>query len=204
MQLRKCCNHPYLFLDAYMPLDARERVRAAGKFDLLDHLLPKLKASGHRILLFSQMTKMLDMLEDWLTQLGFVFMRLDGTTKTEDRDVLLRDFNAPDSPYFIFLLSTRAGGLGLNLQTADTVIMFDSDWNPQADSQAEDRAHRIGQKSQVRVFVLVTMGTIEEEIQKRAQSKRGLDGKVIQAGMVRVILPVVSSAPEMWGVACSF
>jgi SWI/SNF-related matrix-associated actin-dependent regulator of chromatin subfamily A protein 2/4 len=183
MQLRKCCNHPYLFLDAYMPLDARERVRAAGKFDLLDHLLPKLKASGHRILLFSQMTKMLDMLEDWLTQLGFVFMRLDGTTKTEDRDVLLRDFNAPDSPYFIFLLSTRAGGLGLNLQTADTVIMFDSDWNPQADSQAEDRAHRIGQKSQVRVFVLVTMGTIEEEIQKRAQSKRGLDGKVIQAGM---------------------
>ena len=108
---------------------------------------------------------------------------LDGTTKTEERGTLLQQFNAPDSPYFMFLLSTRAGGLGLNLQTADTVILFDSDWNPQMDQQAEDRAHRIGQKKEVRVFVLVSVGSIEEEILERAKSKMGIDAKVIQAGL---------------------
>lgn len=183
MQLRKCCNHPYLFLDDYVPTDPEELVRAAGKFELLDHLLPKMRASGHRVLLFSQMTKVIDLLQTYLEDCGYMYMRLDGATKTTDRDAMIKDFNAPNSPYFIFLLSTRAGGLGLNLQTADTVVMFDSDWNPQMDAQAEDRAHRIGQKGQVRVFVLVSVGTIEEDIQKRAQSKRGIDQKVIQAGM---------------------
>ncbi|GBG79414.1 hypothetical protein CBR_g29561 [Chara braunii] len=184
MQLRKCCNHPYLFLEG---MDHRPRtdeiVRSSGKFELLDRLLPKLKLAGHRILLFSQMTRLMDVLEDYLEMRGFRYLRLDGNTKTEDRGVLLKKFNAPDSPYFMFLLSTRAGGLGLNLQTADTVILFDSDWNPQMDQQAEDRAHRIGQKKEVRVFVLVSVGSIEEEILERAKSKMGIDAKVIQAGL---------------------
>ena len=110
-------------------------------------------------------------------------LRLDGSTKADERGTMLEDFNAPDSDYFLFMLSTRAGGLGLNLQTADTVIMFDSDWNPQADLQAEDRAHRIGQKKEVLVLVLVTAGTIEEAILDKAKQKREIDAKVIQAGM---------------------
>lgn len=185
MQLRKCCNHPYLFLEGqdYDPRSRDELIRSSGKFELLDRLLPKLQKTGHRVLLFSQMTRLMDILEDYLEWHGFKFLRLDGTTKTEERGILLREFNAPDSPYFMFLLSTRAGGLGLNLQTADTVILFDSDWNPQMDQQAEDRAHRIGQKKEVRVFVLVSVGSIEEEILERAKSKMGIDAKVIQAGL---------------------
>lgn len=158
-------------------------VRASGKFELLDRLLPKLRRAGHRVLLFSQMTKLMDILQAYLKLHDFKFLRLDGTTKTEQRGTLLKEFNAPDSPYFIFLLSTRAGGLGLNLQTADTVIIFDSDWNPQMDQQAEDRAHRIGQKKEVRVFVLVSVGSIEEVILERAKQKMGIDAKVIQAGL---------------------
>lgn len=125
----------------------------------------------------------MDILEIYLTLNDFKYLRLDGTTKTEQRGALLKQFNAPDSPYFMFLLSTRAGGLGLNLQTADTVIIFDSDWNPQMDQQAEDRAHRIGQKKEVRVFVLVSVGSIEEVILERAKQKMGIDAKVIQAGL---------------------
>lgn len=160
-----------------------EIVRASGKFELLDRLLPKLQRAGHRVLLFSQMTKLLDVLEVYLQMYNFKYMRLDGSTKTEERGRLLADFNKKDSEYFMFLLSTRAGGLGLNLQTADTVIIFDSDWNPQMDQQAEDRAHRIGQKNEVRVFVLVSVGSIEEEILDRAKQKMGIDAKVIQAGL---------------------
>eukprot|EP00899_Mesostigma_viride_P007477 jgi/Mesvir1/16730/Mv15115-RA.2 len=188
MQLRKCCNHPYLFFDYHeylasgtVPRD--ELVRASGKFELLDRLLPKLKATGHRVLLFSQMTKVMDLMEQYLALRGMSYLRLDGTTKTEERGEMLADFNAESSEYFIFLLSTRAGGLGLNLQSADTVILFDSDWNPQMDQQAEDRAHRIGQRKEVRVFVLVSVGSIEEVILERAGSKLGIDAKVIQAGM---------------------
>ncbi|MQM07152.1 hypothetical protein Taro_039984 [Colocasia esculenta] len=183
MQLRKCCNHPYLFVGEYNMWRKEEIVRASGKFELLDRLLPKLQKSGHRVLLFSQMTRLIDILEIYLQLHEFKYLRLDGSTKTEDRGVLLKQFNAPDSPYFMFLLSTRAGGLGLNLQTADTVIIFDSDWNPQMDQQAEDRAHRIGQKKEVRVFVLVSTGSIEEEILERAKQKMGIDAKVIQAGL---------------------
>eukprot|EP00897_Mesotaenium_endlicherianum_P001443 jgi/Mesen1/1326/ME000013S00815 len=185
MQLRKVCNHPYLFLDrlGYEPAQRAELVRASGKFLLLDRLLPKLRAAGHRILLFSQMTRLMDVLEDFLEWRGFRYLRLDGNTKTEERGELLRRFNADGSDVFMFLLSTRAGGLGLNLQTADTVILFDSDWNPQMDQQAEDRAHRIGQKKEVRVFVLVSVGSIEEEILERAKTKMGIDAKVIQAGL---------------------
>ncbi|CAA0812268.1 Probable ATP-dependent DNA helicase CHR12 [Striga hermonthica] len=183
MQLRKCCNHPYLFLGDYFLQRSEEIVRASGKFELLDRLLPKLHRAGHRVLLFSQMTKLMTILGDYLSLKGYQFLRLDGTTSTGDRGELLKQFNAPDSPYFIFLLSTRAGGLGLNLQTADTVIIFDSDWNPQMDQQAEDRAHRIGQKKEVRVFVLVSVGSIEEVILERAKQKMGIDAKVIQAGL---------------------
>ncbi|KAM0882918.1 hypothetical protein ACQ4PT_031959 [Festuca glaucescens] len=183
MQLRKCCNHPYLFVEQYNMYQREEIVRASGKFELLDRLLPKLHRAGHRVLLFSQMTKLLNILEVYMQMYNFKYMRLDGSTKTEERGKLLADFNKKDSEYFIFLLSTRAGGLGLNLQTADTVIIFDSDWNPQMDQQAEDRAHRIGQKNEVRVFVLVSVGSIEEEILDRAKQKMGIDAKVIQAGL---------------------
>ncbi|XP_015888043.3 probable ATP-dependent DNA helicase CHR12 isoform X1 [Ziziphus jujuba] len=184
MQLRKCCNHPYLFvMGDYNIFRKDEITRASGKFELLDRLLPKLRRAGHRVLLFSQMTRLMDILEVYLQLHDFKYLRLDGSTKTEERGTLLKQFNAPDSPYFMFLLSTRAGGLGLNLQTADTVIIFDSDWNPQMDQQAEDRAHRIGQKKEVRVFVLVSVGSIEEVILERAKQKMGIDAKVIQAGL---------------------
>lgn len=184
MQLRKCCNHPYLFVGDYnIWAKKEEMVRASGKFELLDRLLPKLRKAGHRVLMFSQMTRLMDILEVYLQMNEFKYLRLDGSTKTEERGTKLKQFNAPDSPYFMFLLSTRAGGLGLNLQTADTVIIFDSDWNPQMDQQAEDRAHRIGQKKEVRVFVLVSVGSIEEVILERAKQKMGIDAKVIQAGL---------------------
>ena len=197
VQLRKVCLHPYLFLEGLgtggggggggggddPPFDAGEAVRASGKLAALDDVLPKLAATGHRVLLFSQMTKALDIVGAYLAAAGYAHLRLDGSTKTEDRARLLAEFNAPGSPHFLFLLSTRAGGLGLNLQTADTVIMFDSDWNPAADAQAEDRAHRIGQTRDVVVLVLAAAGTIEEAVLDRAAAKRALDAKVIQAGM---------------------
>lgn len=184
MQLRKCCNHPYLFVVGdYNMWRKEEIIRASGKFELLDRLLPKLHRAGHRVLLFSQMTRLMDILEVYLQLHDFKYLRLDGSTKTEERGTLLKKFNAENSPYFMFLLSTRAGGLGLNLQSADTVVIFDSDWNPQMDQQAEDRAHRIGQKKEVRVFVLVSVGSIEEVILERAKQKMGIDAKVIQAGL---------------------
>ena len=133
MQLKKICNHPYLFCDddTIDGLPDDWLIRASGKFAFLANVLPKLLATGHRVLLFSQMTRALDYLEDLLDYIRVRFLRLDGTTKAEDRQEKLEQFNEKDSPYGCFLLSTRAGGLGLNLQTADTVIIFDSDWNPQ-------------------------------------------------------------------------
>merc|ERR1719468_369525 len=128
------------------------------------------------------MTSLMTILEDYLNWRGHKYLRLDGTTKSDDRGQMLKEFNSPDSEYFIFLLSTRAGGLGLNLQTADTVVIFDSDWNPHQDLQAQDRAHRIGQKKEVRILRLITAKSIEESILARAQYKLDIDGKVIQAG----------------------
>ena len=127
------CNHPYLLIsDDHLANLPREMIwRSSGKFELLERILPKLKALGHRVLIFSQMVQLMNLLEDFLNLLGHAHLRLDGTTKGEERGELIRRFNAPDSPYFIFMLSTRAGGLGLNLQSADTVVLFDSDWNPQ-------------------------------------------------------------------------
>lgn len=124
----------------------------------------------------------MDIMEDFLRMKDLKYMRLDGSTKTEERTEMLNAFNAPDSDYFCFLLSTRAGGLGLNLQTADTVIIFDTDWNPHQDLQAQDRAHRIGQKNEVRILRLITTDSVEEVILERAMQKLDIDGKVIQAG----------------------
>jgi hypothetical protein len=145
-------------------------------------MLPKLKQAGHRILMFSQMTKVMDLLESYCSMRGFWSLRLDGQTSPEDREQRMFRFNAYDSPYFIFLLSTRAGGLGLNLATADTVILFDRDWNPMMDAQAQDRAHRIGQKNEVRVFTLLTNSPIEEKILARAQEKFHMAKMVVEAG----------------------
>ncbi|XP_076289719.1 ATP-dependent helicase brm isoform X3 [Lasioglossum baleicum] len=195
VQLRKLCNHPFMFQaieEKYCEhvgtqgsgvITGPDLYRASGKFELLDRILPKLKATNHRVLLFCQMTQLMTIMEDYLNWRGFMYLRLDGTTKAEDRGDLLKKFNDPGSEYFLFLLSTRAGGLGLNLQAADTVIIFDSDWNPHQDLQAQDRAHRIGQKNEVRVLRLMTVNSVEERILAAARYKLNMDEKVIQAGM---------------------
>ncbi|KAF7250501.1 putative global transcription activator SNF2L2 [Varanus komodoensis] len=194
MQLRKICNHPYMFQhieESFAEhlgysngvINGAELYRASGKFELLDRILPKLRATNHRVLLFCQMTSLMTIMEDYFAFRNFAYLRLDGTTKSEDRAALLKKFNEPNSQYFIFLLSTRAGGLGLNLQAADTVIIFDSDWNPHQDLQAQDRAHRIGQQNEVRVLRLCTVNSVEEKILAAAKYKLNVDQKVIQAGM---------------------
>lgn len=215
MQLRKLCNHPFVFEqveDQMNPSKTNNDLlwRTAGKFELLDRMLPKFKATGHRILMFFQMTQIMNIMEDFLRLRGMEYLRLDGSTKSDDRSELLGKFNDPGSPYFCFLLSTRAGGLGLNLQTADTVIIYDSDWNPHQDLQAQDRAHRIGQKNEVRILRLISSNSVEEKILERAQYKLDMDGKVIQAGrfdnkstneerdaMLRTLLDTAETAEEM-------
>ena len=138
--------------------------------------------SGSRVLIFTQMTRILDILEDYCWFRGWKYCRIDGQTAHEDRDRQIQEYNEENSEKFIFMLSTRAGGLGINLYTADIVILYDSDWNPQADLQAMDRAHRIGQKKQVRVFRMVTENTVDEKIVERAGIKLRLDRMVIQQG----------------------
>ncbi|KAI4185235.1 MAG: hypothetical protein L6R41_004239 [Letrouitia leprolyta] len=187
MQLRKLCNHPFVFEEVETQMNPDKLTndllwRTAGKFELLDRVLPKFFATGHRVLMFFQMTQIMNIMEDFLRLRGMQYLRLDGGTKSDDRSELLAQFNAPNSPYFCFLLSTRAGGLGLNLQTADTVIIYDSDWNPHQDLQAQDRAHRIGQKNEVRILRLISSNSVEEKILERANYKLDMDGKVIQAG----------------------
>ncbi|NXE48262.1 SMCA1 protein, partial [Casuarius casuarius] len=183
MQLRKCCNHPYLF-DGAEPgppyTTDTHLITNSGKMLVLDKLLAKLREQGSRVLLFSQMTRLLDILEDYCMWRGYEYCRLDGQTPHEEREEAIDTFNAPNSSKFIFMLSTRAGGLGINLATADVVILYDSDWNPQVDLQAMDRAHRIGQKKPVRVFRLITDNTVEERIVERAEIKLRLDSIVIQ------------------------
>lgn len=149
---------------------------------LLHKLLPKLKDKGSRVLIFCQMTRVLDILEDYFRYVGHEYCRIDGSTDGEKRDAQMDEFNEPGSTKFAFLLSTRAGGLGINLATADTVILYDSDWNPQVDLQAMDRAHRIGQTKPVQVFRFITEGTVEEKIIERADRKLFLDAAVIQQG----------------------
>uniref|UniRef100_A0A8C6L879 SWI/SNF related BAF chromatin remodeling complex subunit ATPase 2 n=1 Tax=Nothobranchius furzeri TaxID=105023 RepID=A0A8C6L879_NOTFU len=194
MQLKKICNHPYMFQhieESFAEhlgypngiISGPDLYRASGKFELLDRILPKLQATSHRVLLFCQMTSLMTIMEDYFGYRNFQYLRLDGTTKSEDRAALLKKFNEEGSQYFVFLLSTRAGGLGLNLQAADTVVIFDSDWNPHQDLQAQDRAHRIGQQNEVRVLRLCSVNSVEEKILAAAKYKLNVDQKVIQAGM---------------------
>eukprot|EP00741_Cyanophora_paradoxa_P006100 tig00000983_g5915.t1 len=186
VELKKCCNHPYLVAPPeqvssdYANDWVGALIRSSGKMILLDKLLKRLKETGHRVLIFSQMVKMLNILSDYLTARGYKFQRLDGTMRGDMRQQCMEHFNAPGSDDFCFLLSTRAGGLGINLATADTVIIYDSDWNPQNDLQAEARAHRIGQKNVVNIYRFVTSTSVEEDILERAKRKLVLDHVVIQ------------------------
>jgi ATP-dependent DNA helicase len=186
MQLRLACNSPHNFFnpwsaDSGLPVD-ETLVTASGKMLLLDRLLPALFARGHKVLIFSQFKTSLDILEDYARDLrGWNVCRIDGSVSQVERRDQIKEFN--ENPGFkLFILSTRAGGQGINLASADTVILFDSDWNPQQDLQAQDRAHRIGQTRPVVVFRLATKGTVEEKLLLDADAKRRLEKIVIKKG----------------------
>jgi SWI/SNF-related matrix-associated actin-dependent regulator of chromatin subfamily A member 5 len=199
MQLRKCCNHPYLFDGAEPgpPFTTDEHlVFNSGKMIVLDKMLAKFRADGSRVLIFLQMLRLLDILEDYCYLRDYEYCRIDGLTTHEDRIEAIDQYNAPNLDKFIFLLTTRAGGLGINLTSADIVILFDLDWNPQADLQAMDRAHRIGQKKQVRVFRFVTEFAIEEKVLERAAQKLRLDQLVIQQGRQQLQPPGIANNKE--------
>uniref|UniRef100_A0A665VDA6 DNA helicase n=1 Tax=Echeneis naucrates TaxID=173247 RepID=A0A665VDA6_ECHNA len=196
MELRKCCNHPYLikgaeekiledFKEVYSPtamdFHLQAMVQSAGKLVLIDKLLPKMKAGGHKVLIFSQMVRCLDILEDYLIQRRYLYERIDGRVRGNLRQAAIDRFSKPDSDRFVFLLCTRAGGLGINLTAADTCIIFDSDWNPQNDLQAQARCHRIGQNKAVKVYRLITRNSYEREMFDRASLKLGLDKAVLQS-----------------------
>ncbi|XP_075984610.1 chromatin-remodeling ATPase INO80 isoform X2 [Anticarsia gemmatalis] len=161
--------------------DKNQLVSDAGKLTALDSLLRRLKERGHRVLIYSQMTKMIDLLEEYMWHRKHKYMRLDGSSKISARRDMVADFQAR-TDIFVFLLSTRAGGLGINLTAADTVIFYDSDWNPTVDQQAMDRAHRLGQTKQVTVYRLICKGTIEERIMQRAREKSEIQRMVISGG----------------------
>ena len=191
MELRKCCIHPYLIkgseeaiLADYQPTSVDDQyncmISACGKLVLLDKLLKRLFENNHKVLIFSQMTKCLDLLEDYLKYRHYPHERIDGTIRGDLRQAAIDRFNEPTSNSFIFLLCTRAGGVGINLTSADTVVIFDSDWNPQNDLQAQARCHRIGQTKSVKVYRLITRGTYEREMFDRAGLKLGLDRAVLQ------------------------
>jgi hypothetical protein len=187
MELRKCCNHPFLvrgaeraLLDHFHkdnPIDVM--VDSSGKLVLLDKLLPKLREGGHKVLIFSQFRMMLDILEDYLLLRRYLYERIDGAITGAKRQAAIDRFCVPDSPLFVMLLSTKAGGVGINLTPADTVIIFDSDWNPQNDIQAQARAHRIGQTRHVKVYRLLTRKTYEMHLFQVASMKLGLDYAVM-------------------------
>ncbi|KAK6359092.1 hypothetical protein TWF696_000259 [Orbilia brochopaga] len=203
MQLRKCCNHPYLFDGAEPgpPYTTDEHlVYNCGKMVVLDKLLRKMQQDGSRVLIFSQMSRLLDILEDYCIFRGFKYNRIDGSTAHEDRISAIDEYNKPGSEKFIFLLTTRAGGLGINLTTADIVILYDSDWNPQADLQAMDRAHRIGQTKQVHVYRFVTEDAIEEKILERAAQKLRLDQLVIQQGRAQPAVKNTAGSEDLLGI----
>ncbi|XP_031496112.1 ATP-dependent DNA helicase DDM1 [Nymphaea colorata] len=186
MQLRKNCNHPDLVESAfedytlYPPIE--QLVEQCGKFRLLDRLISHLLQRKHKILIFSQMTKLLDLLDYYFDEKGLLVCRIDGSVKLEERQKQIKEFNDLNSNVNIFLLSTRAGGLGINLTAADTCILYDSDWNPQMDLQAMDRCHRIGQTKPVHVYRLATAHSVEGRMIKRAFSKLKLEHVVIEKG----------------------
>ncbi|XP_024150896.1 chromodomain-helicase-DNA-binding protein 4a isoform X1 [Oryzias melastigma] len=191
MDLKKCCNHPYLFPAAAMEApklpngmyDGSALTKSSGKLLLLQKMMRKLKEGGHRVLVFSQMTKMLDLLEDFLENEGYKYERIDGGITGGMRQEAIDRFNAPGAQQFAFLLSTRAGGLGINLATADTVIIYDSDWNPHNDIQAFSRAHRIGQNKKVMIYRFVTKASVEERITQVAKKKMMLTHLVVRPGL---------------------
>ncbi|KAJ4339411.1 hypothetical protein N0V95_007789 [Ascochyta clinopodiicola] len=186
MQLRKCLCHPFVYsreIEERTDVAAvshRNLVEASAKLSLLETLLPKLKARGHRVLIFSQFLDMLNIIEDFLDGLEMAYQRLDGTMGSLEKQKRIDQFNAPDSPLFAFLLSTRAGGVGINLATADTVIILDPDFNPHQDLQAIARAHRIGQKNKVLCFQLLTRASVEEKIVQMGRKKMALDHVVVE------------------------
>ena len=186
MQLRKCLAHPFVYSkdieerSSNHVVSHRNLVEASSKLQLLEIMLPKLQERGHRVLIFSQFLDMLDMVEDFLAGLGLFYQRLDGNIGSLQKQKRIDEFNAPDSPLFVFLLSTRAGGVGINLATADTVIILDPDFNPHQDIQALSRAHRIGQKKKVLVFQLTTRNTAEEKIMQIGKRKMALDHVLIE------------------------
>ncbi|KAH7316187.1 hypothetical protein KP509_21G081900 [Ceratopteris richardii] len=189
MQLRKICNHPDLLssqveTDIYWP-PIEKLVEQCGKLKLLDRLLVHLRERGHKVLIFSQMTRILDILEYYLQERGFNPFRIDGQVKQAERQRQIQEFNQGGSNNFIFLLSTRAGGLGINLTAADTAIIYDSDWNPHMDMQAMDRCHRIGQTRPVHVYRLATSHSIECRMLKVAADKLKLEHLVIEKGQFR-------------------
>uniref|UniRef100_T1HD55 Uncharacterized protein n=1 Tax=Rhodnius prolixus TaxID=13249 RepID=T1HD55_RHOPR len=186
IMLKKIVNHPYLIQKPVLPgsniMKINEKlVTSSGKLTILDGLLRRLKPRGHKVLLFSTMTQLLDIIEEFLIMRNYKYDRLDGSNTILERKTSIKRYNS-DEKVFIFLLSTRAGGLGINLTSADTVVIFDSDWNPQADLQAQDRCHRIGQTKPVIVYRLVSTGTIDERIVSRAEAKRKLERIIIQGG----------------------
>ncbi|XP_051895306.1 chromodomain-helicase-DNA-binding protein 5 isoform X3 [Pristis pectinata] len=191
MDLKKCCNHPYLFPVAAVEApvlpngsyDGNSLVKSSGKLILLQKMLKKLHSQGHRVLIFSQMTKMLDLLEDFLEYDGYKYERIDGSITGNQRQEAIDRFNAPGAQQFCFLLSTRAGGLGINLATADTVVIYDSDWNPHNDIQAFSRAHRIGQNKKVMIYRFVTRASVEERITQVAKKKMMLTHLVVRPGL---------------------
>ncbi|CAJ0750727.1 9502_t:CDS:10 [Entrophospora sp. SA101] len=191
MQLRKICNHPYLFdwpvdpeTDTYQI--SKELIAASGKMILLKRLLDALFERDHKVLIFSQFTTMLDIIEDWATTYeNWQLCRIDGSIDQETRRKQIQEFNT-NPKIKLFILSTRAGGLGINLTAADTVIIYDSDWNPQIDLQAQDRVHRIGQTRPVIIYRMVTANTIECKILEKASAKRKLEKLVIHKGKFKL------------------
>ncbi|KGO64129.1 Zinc finger, PHD-type [Penicillium italicum] len=185
MQLRKCLCHPFIYnrdieeQTADTQLSHQRLVEASGKLQLLNLMLPRLRERGHRVLIFSQFLENLNIVEDFLTGLGLQFCRLDGNLSSREKQQQIDQFNAPDSSFFAFLLSTRSGGVGINLATADTVIIMDPDFNPKQDMQALSRAHRIGQKNTVLVFHLVVRASVEEKIMQKGKTKMALDHVLI-------------------------
>ena len=205
MNHRKNVNHPFMFGE---PMDPNAGVhigtshpqllvRASGKFALMDRMLDRLHKDGHQVLIFSQMTKVLNIIEDYLNYRNWRYCRIDGQTNIDDRQKAMDVFNAEatggkngtrnkaDDRCFVFMLSTRAGGLGINLTAADTCIIFDSDWNPHADSQAMDRCHRLGQTRPVAVYRLLTCGSVDIEMMEKQVSKKKLERMTIAGGDFR-------------------
>ncbi|KAH9640843.1 hypothetical protein HF086_014429 [Spodoptera exigua] len=195
MELRKCCIHPYLLNGAedqiqfdYKQANGEDKqayykalIDSSGKMVLVDKLLPKLKAGGHRVLIFSQMVRCLDILEDYLVFRKYPYERIDGRIRGNLRQEAIDRFSKPDSDRFVFLLCTKAGGLGINLTAADTVIIYDSDWNPQNDLQAQARCHRIGQQKMVKIYRLICRNSYEREMFDKASLKLGLDKAILQS-----------------------